>query len=522
MMMGERMSHLRTILFAASILVLGCASAGAYDVAEKSIATLNSDLARHRVTSVALVKAYLAQIDHFDRNGPELDSIISINPEAISIAKTLDEERAAGRLLGPLHGIPILIKDNIESRDSLATTAGSLALKDNVTGRDSPLVARLRAAGAIVLGKTNLSEWAGMRSPKMSAGWSAIGGLTRNPYARNRSACGSSSGSAVATSMSFAAAAIGTETDGSIVCPASVNGVVGMKPTTGLIPRNYIVPISTSWDTPGPIARTVADAALLLSIMAGSDTSDPATAEASAKKQDYLSALDNDALRSARIGIVRPKAHAAVNALFDRAVAILKNAGAIIIDAPPFKPDPHIGPNEFRATLTELKSGLDSYLGNAAPAVKTRSLRAVIQFDIAHRSEEMALFGQEWFEQAEQTKGLDDAGYRAARDTAIRLSGPEGIDELLADDKLDAIVSPSFGPAWIVHLGKGDRGADLTQLRTLAALSGDPHLTVPMGAVAGLPVGLSFIGPRWSDARILALGYAYEQRSHARRPPSFQ
>ena len=424
----------------------------------------------------------------------------------------------------PLDGVPILIKDNIETKDRIATTAGSLALRDNVTGRDSPLVARLRDAGAIILGKTNLSEWAGMRSPNHIAGWSAAGGLTRNPYDPRRSACGSSAGSAAATAASFAAAAIGTETDGSIVCPASVNGVVGLKPTIGLIPRTFIVPIANTWDTPGPLARSVRDAALLLTIMAGSDPTDLATRDADHKKQDYVKALDAEALSGARIGVlnVKGEAHSEDDALFVHAIEVLQNAGAEIVELPIFSFDPAMGQDEFIATLSELHAGLDSYLSSLPTEMPVRTLGQLIEFDRAHSRDEMQYFRQEWFLAAEQAPGPEDPANQRARETAIGLAGTSGLDPLFAKYRLDALIAPTTGPAWIVRMGRGNEGADISSVKTLAALSGDPHLSVPMGMVNGLPVGLSFIGPKWSDARLLALGFAYEQRAKARVAPRLQ
>jgi amidase len=490
-------------------------------VMEKSIAELQADMTAGRATSEQLVQMYLDRIEAIDRDGPRLQSVLAVNPDALAQARALDEERRAGRVRGPLHGVPILIKDNIDSLDPLPTTAGSLALKDNVTGRDAPLVARLRAAGAVILGKTNLSEWANIRSSKSTSGWSAMGGLTRNPYAIDRNACGSSSGSGAAAAASLAAAAVGTETDGSITCPSAINGLVGIKPTVGLVSRTYVVPISHSQDTAGPMTRSVADAAVLLTAMAGSDPLDKATAEADRRKSDYTQALDAGALKGKRIGVMRFDAgyDAKLDAVFDAAVAELKAAGAEVVEIKEFKPEAEVGRNELPVLLTELKADLNAYLASTPPSVKTRTLAELIAFDREHADVEMPYFAQELFEQAETTKGLNDPDYLKARETSFRLAGPEGIDRMLKDNRLDALVAPTTGPAWTTDLVNGDHYAG--SATTLPAVAGYPHVTVPMGQVQGLPVGLSFIGPAWSEARLIALAYAYEQRTHARRPPTY-
>ena len=382
-------------------------------------------------------------------------------------------------------------------------------------------MARLRAAGAIVLGKTNLSEWANIRSSRSSSGWSAMGGLTRNPYSADRSACGSSSGSGAAAASSFAAAAVGTETDGSISCPSAMNGLVGLKPTVGLIPRTQVVPISHTQDTPGPMVRSVADAAAMLTVMAGSDARDPQTADADTHKSDYTKALDPDALKGKRMGVMRFDAgyDPNVDALLDRAIADLKAAGAEVVEIKEFKSENDIGKNEGLVINTELKADIATYLASTPAAVTSRTLADLIAFDNAHAHEEMPFFGQETFEAADKTKGLDDPDYKAARATAFRLAGPEGIDKMLADNKLDALIAPTTGPAWTIDVVNADHfsGADTT----IPAVAGYPHLTVPMGQIDGLPVGLSFIGPAWSEARLIGLGYAYEQKTHRRRPPTY-
>ena len=420
--------------------------------------------------------------------------------------------------------LPILVKDNIETAD-MPTTAGSLALVDNAPGRDAPIVTRLREAGALVLGKTNLSEWANIRSPNSISGWSAVGGQTRNPYDPERTPCGSSSGSATAVAIGLVPVAIGTETDGSITCPASVTGVVGFKPTVGLVSRTHIIPISHSQDTAGPIATTVADAARVLTAIAGSDPLDPATAEADARRVDYRAALDADSLQGARLGVMRflvGNYSAEAQAEFERALVNLRAAGAEIVEItePPadFR---QIGGWELTVLLTELKHDLNLYLASTDPAqVRTRTLADVIAFNRANEAVEMLLFGQDIFEQAEATKGLDDPEYRKARETSLRLAGAEGIDKLLKEHNVVALVGPTMAPGWLIDSVLGDQypggGAG-----GLAAVAGYPHLTVPMGTVRGMPVGLSFIGPKWSDALILSLGFDYEQASQKRVEPRF-
>ena len=489
-------------------------------VEEKSIADLQAELARGTTTSEALVKAYLARIEAIDRAGPTLRSVLALNPRAADDARARDAERKAGKVRGPLHGIPILLKDNIESADPVATTAGSLALKDNVTGRDAPLVARLREAGAVILGKTNLSEWANIRSSQSISGWSAVGGLTRNPYALDRNACGSSSGSGAAAAASLAAATVGTETDGSITCPSSINGLVGMKPTVGLVSRTHVVPISHTQDTAGPMTRTVADAAALLTAMAGSDPADVATKLADARKSDYTKALDANALQGKRIGVLKFLSgyHAPTDRAFAAALDAMKAAGATLVEIEKFENLDKIGEAELTVLLVELKADLNAYLASTAPGVKTRTLKDVIAFNSATPAE-LALFGQDLFEQAEQTKGVNDPAYKKAAATAKRLAGPEGIDRLLKQHKLDALVAPTVGPAWTIDVVTGDHF--LGAASTLAAVAGYPHITVPMGDARGLPIGISFMAEAWSEAKLIALGYAFEQKTKARKAPRY-
>lgn len=435
-----------------------------------------------------------------DPAGPQLNAVVAFNPDAV---------RQAGELAttGLLKGRTLLVKDNIETRE-LPTTAGSLALADNRTGRDAPVVARVRAAGGVVLGKTNLSEWANIRGSRSSSGWSAVGGQTRNPHAIDRNPCGSSSGSGSAVAAGMAWAAIGTETDGSITCPASANGIVGFKPTVGLVSRTWIVPISASQDTAGPMTRTVADAALLLTAMAGTDPADPATAEADRRKTDFTAGLPAASLKGVRIGVLRKQSgpHAGVNRLFDHAQADLITAGAILVPVD-YDPPGEMFRDEGLVLRFELKEGLNAYLAGLPGTPKVRTLTEVIAFNKAS-PEELRWFGQDIFEGADLLE--DRPAYEKARANSLRLAGPEGIDKLLADNKVAFLIAPTEGPAWPIDLVTGDHFLPIGA-GSLAAIAGYPHLTVPMGAVESLPVGLSFIGPKWGDQAVLEAGAAYER-----------
>jgi len=492
----------------------------AYPVEEKSVAQLQADLTAGKVTSEDLVRAYLARIEAIDQNGPRLFSVIALNPHALADARASDAQRKAGHVRGPLHGIPVLVKDNIESADDTATTAGSEALATNVTNRDAPLVRRLTDAGAIILGKTNLSEWANIRSSHSVSGWSAIGGLVKNPYVLDHTPSGSSSGTAAAIAASLAAVGVGTETDGSITSPSSVNGLVGIKPTVGLVSRTYVVPISHSQDTPGPIGRSVADVATLLTALAGSDPADPATHEADAHKRDYVAALKGATLRGKRLGLLRFATGMlpATDALFDDAINVLKAQGAEIVELKDYKPDPTIGDRELVVLLTELKADLNTYLAASPAKIPARSLADVIAFDSAHERE-LSLFNQDLFEQAQATKGLSDPAYIKARATSKQQAGPDGIDKLITEHHLDALIAPSDGPASRVDVITGDHIVGVAA--QLPAIAGYPHLTVPMGFVDGLPVGISFIGQAWTEAELLALGAAYEAATHHRQAPTY-
>ena len=463
----------------------------------------------------ARVSDYVQRIDALDQQGPKIGAVIAINPDA------LRQARAAEGMAGPLAGKAILIKDNIETADPMPTTAGSLALKNNVTGRDSPLVAKLRAAGAVILGKTNLSEWANIRSSRSTSGWSGYGGQTRNPHALDRTPCGSSSGSGAAMAAGMAWSAIGTETDGSITCPSSVNGVVGFKPTVGMVSRRYIVPISHSQDTPGPMTTSVKDAALILTAIAGPDAADPATARADLHAQDFAAGLDAASLKGARIGVLRKATgnHKPTAAVFDAALADLKRAGAVLVELDYEEPAAMFR-DELLVLRYELKHDLNAYLKGLPGNPPIRSLDDLIAWNKAHEAEEMRWFGQETFEAA--AKLDDEAAYKKARENSLRLAGADGIDKLMADNQLSLLVFPTEGPAWTMDLVVGDRSLPIG-MGSLPAIAGYPHLTVPMGAVEGLPVGLSFVAGKWEDRKVLEAGAVYERVRSAVLPvPGFK
>jgi amidase len=495
---------MRPISFAFAALLFSTAAVSAdraTDFSSSETATANTRAALKRIKAL----------------NPRVNAVIAVDPTAMDQARALDRIR---RARGPLFGMPVLIKDNIESLGPLPTTAGSLALAQNVTNRDAPLVARLRAAGAVIVGKTNLSEWANIRSNDSISGWSAVGGQTRNPHALNRNPCGSSSGSGSAVAAGMVPAAIGTETDGSITCPAAINGIVGFKPTVGLVSRSRVVPISHSQDTPGPMTRTVRDSALVLSAIAGSDPTDSATVDADSHRRDYAAGLAADSLRGKRLGVMRFASGFGTDPAFEAALQTLRAQGATLVEIKEFKGRGEIGQNEHKVLLTELKADLNAYLATTPASVRTRTLADVIAFNNANAASELALFDQDTFEEAQTMKGLDDPDYRKARETSLRLAGPEGIDKLLRDNNVIALVGPTMPPSWPIDAVNGDQisgggGGGL------AAVAGYPHLTVPMGQVKGLPVGLSFIGPKWSDQLILSLGYAYEQASLKRVEPRF-
>ncbi len=497
----------------------GALRAAAVD-AHADIDTLAAAMTAGRISAESLTRRYLTRIEHIDRRGPTLRAVIVVMPDAVAQARRLDAERRAGRVRGPLHGIPVLVKDNIDTREPVPTTAGSLALVRNVTRRDAPLVARLREAGAVILGKTNLSAWANIRSTASTSGWSAVGGLVRNPHGLLRNACGSSSGSGAAMAAGLAAATVGTETDGSIVCPASVNGVVGFKPTVGMVSRRHIVPISPSQDTAGPMTSSVRDAVHLLHAMAGTDADDAATAQADAKRTSLAAAPAHGALRGKRIGVMRDRlgTRADLLALFDRALDVMRREGAQIVDLPDTRQGQEgIDDAELLVLLTEFEAALREYLRGSPAPIEVRSLADVIAFN-RREPRELEWFGQDLFEKAASTKGLDDAGYRQALATSRQAARDAGIDRLMREHQLDALAAITAGPAWTSDLVNGDHYAGPSASQ-LPAVAGYPHLTVPMGRVQGLPVGMSLIGGAWQDAVILAMGAAYERARGPLAPP---
>jgi amidase len=499
------------------------AAPGAFELEELSIAELQAGLGSGRWTARSLAEAYLARIEALDRKGPALHAVLEVNPEALAIADALDAERKAKGPRGPLHGIPILLKDNIATADRMQTTAGSLALAGSRVPRDAFIAARLRAAGAVLLGKANLSEWANFRSTHSSSGWSGRGGQCRNPYVLDRTPSGSSSGSGAAAAASFAAAAIGSETDGSIISPSAACSLVGIKPTVGLLSRSGIIPISHTQDTAGPMARSVADAVLLLGAMTGADERDEATRESRGKTvADYTKFLDPNGLKGARIGVPRKRYTGyspATDRLLAEALDVMKRQGAVIVDPADIATAADLGGPEITVLLYEFKADLDRYLAELGPDAPVHSLAEAIAFNEKHRTEEMPYFGQEIFAQAQAKGPLTDKEYREALDKCRRLSRREGIDATLAKHKLDALVAPSQGPVWLIDLVNGDsEGGSST---TPAAVAGYPSITVPAGFVAGLPVGVSFFGAAWSEPVLIRLAHAFEQATRHRRPPRF-
>jgi amidase len=493
-----------------------------FELEEATVASLRDAMTSGRLTARAIAEKYLARIEAIDKGGPALNSIIELNPDALAIADQLDRERKEKGPRGPLHGIPVLLKDNIDTADKMKTTAGSLALADNVASADAFLVTRLRAAGAVILGKTNLSEWANFRSDRSTSGWSGRGGLTRNPYALDHNGCGSSTGSGVAIAANLAALAVGTETDGSIVCPSGINGIVGIKPTVGLIGRSGIIPISASQDTAGPMARTVADAAVMLGVMTGSDPRDGATKASDGKAiADYTKFLDPAGLKGARIGVPRNafRLRDHVEPVFKAAIAALKDAGAIIVDPANIPTANKFGDAEDDVLHYEFKDGLNAYLATANPAVKPRTLAALIEFNEANKDRELPWFGQETFVKAEKLGPLTTPAYRKARRACITLTRTQGVDAIMTKHKLDAFVALTNGPSWVTDLVNGDRFTGGSS--SIPAVSGYPNITVPMGFVYGLPIGLSFFGRAWSEPMLIKLAYAFEQTTKARKPPKF-
>jgi amidase len=498
-------------------------SAARFELEEVTISDLKAGLRSGDYTAVGLVEKYSARIEELNRKGPELRAVIEINPEAHAIADALDAELKAQGPRGPLHGIPILLKDNIATADRMTTTAGSLALEGSIPARDAFIAERLRAAGAILLGKTNLSEWANFRSTRSSSGWSSRGGQCRNPYALDRNPSGSSSGSAVAAAASLCAGAVGSETDGSIVSPSSACGIVGVKPTVGLLSRSGIIPISHSQDTAGPMCRTVADAAILLGAMMGMDERDEATrASRGRERLDLARILDQDGLRGARIGVFHPRSlddNPLVSRVLAEAVAAMKERGAVIVDPVKIEINGDVGEHEYEVLLYEFKADLNRYLAELGPNAPVHSLKEAIEFNERHRDRVMPFFGQEIFLQAEAKGPLTEAAYKKSLETSRRLSRKEGLDVALASNKLDALVAPTGAPAWLIDLVNGDSPGGGSS--TLPAVSGYPSVTVPAGYAFGLPVGISFIGAPWSDQALLRLAYAFEQATKVRKAPRF-
>src|SRR5271157_5684177 len=473
-------------------------------------------------SSRSLTEKYLKRIGEVDKTGPMLNSIIELNPDALRIADAVDQERKAKGPRGPLHGTPVLIKDNIDTADRMSTTAGSLALLGSRPANDAFVAAQLRKAGAVILGKTNLSEWANIRSSHSTSGWSGRGGLTRNPYALDRNPCGSSSGSGAAVAANLCAVAIGTETDGSVVCPSSANGIVGIKPTVGLISRSRIIPISHTQDTAGPMARTVTDAAILLGALTGVDGEDRATADSNGKSlRDYTQFLDPKGLAGARIGVPRKGfgINEAVDKLLNNALDTMKRQGAVIVDPADIDTMEKLGESEFTVFLYELKADLNAYLGALGPGAPVHSLKGIIEFNEKHSKTEMPWFGQDIFIKSEAKGDLTNKEYLDAAEKAHRLMRAEGIDAVMDKLKLDALVAPTAGPSWLTDLVDGDH--DTGGSSTPAAVAGYPNINVPMGFIFGMPVGISFFGRAWSEPTLIKLAYAFEQATLHRRPPRF-
>jgi len=492
-----------------------------FPLSEATIAELQSMMERGERTSRELTELYLRRISEVDQSGPRLNSIIELNPDALSIAEKMDRERGEGHVRGPLHGIPVLVKDNIDTGDRMQTTAGSLALEGNIAGRDAFIVGRLREAGAVLLGKTNLSEWANFRSTSSSSGWSSRGGQTRNPYFLDRSPSGSSSGSGAAVSANLCTVAVGTETDGSVTSPASSNGIVGIKPTVGLLSRSGIIPISSIQDTAGPMARTVTDAAILLSVLAGVDERDPVTVESRGKAQaDYTRFLDADGLKGKRIGIEKKprSANRYIEALFQRALEVLKARGATIVTVSFMEELGDLGEAEYKVLQFEFKETLNRYLsGTKGP---TRSLSDLIAFNSNDPDRMMPYFGQDILEISDSREGLDSDEYRDMLRQSHQGSR-DILDRVLGDERLDALCGITAGPPCSIDLIYGDQWGDVS-FTSPAAMAGYPHISLPCGQVHGLPVGLSFFAGPYAEPSIISIAYGYEQASRMRRPPEFR
>ncbi len=493
-----------------------------FELDEVSVAELQQGMESGKFTARSLAEKYLARIEGIDRQGPAVNSVIEVNPDALAIAEALDQERKEKGARGPMHGVPVLIKDNIDTADRMMTAAGSLALLRSRPARDSFVAQQLRAAGAVILGKTNLSEWANIRSSHSTSGWSGRGGLTKNPYALDRNPCGSSSGSGAAAASNFCAVAVGTETDGSVVCPASANGLVGIKPTLGLISRSGIIPIAHSQDTAGPMARTVRDAAILLATLAGMDARDSASADSSGKGQsDYTRFLDPNGLRGVRLGVARKYFgfNDAVDALMNNVLDAMKRAGAELVEPADLPTHGKFDDTEFTVLLYELKADLNAYLANLGPGAPVHSLQEIIEFNDHNRDKEMPYFEQDIFIKAQAKGPLTSKEYLDALEANHRLSRKEGIDAVMDKFNLDALVAPTAGPAWLTDLVNGDHAAGGSS--NAAAVAGYPDITVPAGFVSGLPVGISFFGRAWSEPTLLKIAYGFEQTTKVRQAPRF-
>jgi amidase len=492
---------------------------------EATILELSSKMASGEISALSLTEYYIGRIESIDRSGPQINAVIELNPDALAIAAARDKERTEGRLTGPLHGIPVLLKDNIDTRDHMQTTAGSLALVDSRPRRDAFIVRRLRASGAVILGKTNLSEWANFRGKHSVSGWSSRGGLTRNPYALDRSACGSSSGSAAAVSASLCAVAVGTETDGSIICPSQTCGVVGLKPTLGLISRTGIIPIAHSQDTPGPIGRTVEDVAVLLGCAVGVDPEDGATQSGRQRGlRDYTRFLRVDGLKGARIGVARNMlgSDKRITGIVDACIDIMKQMGAVILDPANLPNWDSFGKSELEVLYFEFKADLNRYLASLGPSAGVHSLEDVIRFNEENKDRVMPFFGQERMTEAQEKDPLSSKAYRAALARSRRLTRKEGIDALIARKNLDAVMVASGGPAWSIDLANGDPHSWDMESTSPAAVAGYPHITVPAGEIHGLPIGISFFAKAWQEPTLLSIAYSFEQACQARKPPQFK
>ncbi len=488
---------------------------------EATSGQLQAAMTAGKMSSASLVRAYLDRIATLDKAGPRLNSVIELNPDAVAIANELDRERKAKGVRGPLHGIPVLLKDNIATADKMSTSAGSLALAGVKTTSDAHTVKQLRAAGAVILGKTNLSEWANLRSTRSTSGWSARGGLTLNPYALDRNTSGSSSGSAAAIAANLAAMAVGTETDGSIVSPASICGLVGIKPTLGVVSRSGIIPLAHSQDTAGPMTRTVTDAALLLQALAGMDPQDAVTTKSNGKVPDYTQSLLKDGLKGARIGVARNffGSNDAVDTVIEQALRVLQTQGAILVDPVEVPNVSKYGDSELEVLLYEFKADLPLYLARYAPGAPIRNMADLIAFNLQHKDQELRFFGQEFLTRAQAKGGLDSKDYIDALANNHRYARAEGLDQVLKAHQLDALVAPTGGPAWVTDFINGDHYGG--SFSTPAAVAGYPHITVPAGAAHGLPVGISFVGEAFSEAKLIRFAFAYEQASLMRREPGF-